>query len=171
MDELKHTQIYEVNASSGLNLRTEPTTKSKVILVMRNGSIVTLQSDEVHTSDEHEWLNIKYASNGSDEIGWAAREYLKVVENSTYHDEGDPIGNIRFRFGDPSISYSISTANFGKSIDTYFFTGTVGQSGKEITDAASGQPVTRKSDGAHYWTTQRNIDTMKGQSLITVVLA
>ena len=67
-----------VITTSGLNLRTKPTTASKSITVLKKDSLVIV-SEIVHTSDKvnNTWLKVKYNKT----VGYVAQQYVDVYEN------------------------------------------------------------------------------------------
>lgn len=62
-------------ATADLNLRTGPSTGNSVILVMPNGSTMTL----VETSPRAGWYHVQYGSH----TGWASGTYLRVTSSSS----------------------------------------------------------------------------------------
>jgi uncharacterized protein YgiM (DUF1202 family) len=75
MDGSELGREYKIIATNGLNLRREATTKSEVLLLMENGAIVSLESEEVQNREGYTWYNVRYQGN----VGWAASEYLEKL--------------------------------------------------------------------------------------------
>lgn len=166
MDNLEKGQKYKVTATNGLRLRAEPDIKSKILLVMESEKIVKLESEETHSSGGYQWYNVRYTNDTGDTVGWAAGEYLELVP--IFAVQGVPVGTIRFQFIDNW--YEVSTTNFKNNcVGKYIFAGTLGQLGKYITDQ-QGAPLKRPSDNAPYWTTEKGINDMATQKLISLIL-
>ncbi len=88
MDELqKGTQLLVITQSAdGLELRREPTMnpqtadgQDNVILFMPTSSFVVLESVEAPINDGHDWYNVRYVQDGTEETGWAVGENLQLA--------------------------------------------------------------------------------------------
>jgi len=88
MDELqKGTQLLTITQSpDGLELRREPTMNSKtadgrdnVILLMPSSSSLVLESVEAPINDGHEWYNVRFTQDATDETGWTVGEHLQLA--------------------------------------------------------------------------------------------
>ncbi len=84
-----------VKANGGLNVRLEPTTGSKVLTTLRNGSYITLMSKSGN------WWRVEY-SGGS--YGYCHGDYITSVSGTTATVNTDPSG-LNVRSG-PGTSYS-----------------------------------------------------------------
>ena len=88
MDDLqKGTQLMVITESpDGLELRREPTMNSKtadggdnVILFVPASSFLVLESVEAPVNDGHDWYNVRYVQDETDETGWAVGECLQLT--------------------------------------------------------------------------------------------
>ena len=71
---------HRVTASSGLNVRSKPTTVGSVVTKLPNGTQVAAQSDPPHDSDGYTWVKIKAVHSGRTVEGWVADSYLDPVK-------------------------------------------------------------------------------------------
>jgi hypothetical protein len=113
MGELKIGQAFKVVASSGLNLRKEPTTSADIILLMREGEHVRLVADEVRESDGYHWYNVIY----EDAVGWAASEYLELVPVVVAETPPPGLNPEIYRFWFDPFNRTISVVNLQNAIN------------------------------------------------------
>lgn len=70
---------YKVNVSSTLNLRSEPSTASAILLKLNNGDIVECSADLSTISEKSDWVRVDY--NGTS--GYLQAKYLTAAESTT----------------------------------------------------------------------------------------
>ena len=81
------SQAGVIKAVGGLNVRTEPTTGSKVLTTLSNGSYITLMSKS------GSWWRVEY---GSGRYGYFHADYITTVSGNTATVNTDPSGlNVR----------------------------------------------------------------------------
>ncbi|MBR4109050.1 MAG: SH3 domain-containing protein [Oscillospiraceae bacterium] len=89
------SQAGVIKAVSGLNVRTEPTTGSRVLTTLSNGSYVTL------ISRSGSWWRVEY---GGGRYGYCHADYITAVSGNTATVNTDPSG-LNVRSG-PGTSYA-----------------------------------------------------------------
>ncbi|MBT8207775.1 MAG: SH3 domain-containing protein [Acidimicrobiia bacterium] len=65
--------------TTGLNLRTQPTTAAPSISLLPSGTEVAAVGTPPQTADEHEWLQIRAISGMREVEGWVASRYLVAI--------------------------------------------------------------------------------------------
>ena len=89
------SQAGMIKANGGLNVRTEPTTGSRVLTTLPNGSYITL------ISKAGSWWRVEYAGGS---YGYCHGDYITAVSSNTATVNTDPTG-LNVRSG-PGTSYS-----------------------------------------------------------------
>lgn len=79
-DDSKLESYIGIVTASGLNLRTEPTTNSSIIAVLKNKSLVNVL-EVVHTSDKVNSIWLKVNFNNS--VGYVAQQYVDIFDVET----------------------------------------------------------------------------------------
>jgi len=157
MDDLQAGKSYAVNTENGLDLRREPNMNPKtedgndnVVLSMPSGSAVVLESVEVRTNDGHSWYNVRYIQDETYETGWVDSGSLQEIDLIIPVTGGS--GSYRFKFA--GSEYSISDENLTNSVGQYI----------DVQPRSNMQKFS--INGAPYYTTLENINSMKNAGLV-----
>jgi uncharacterized protein YgiM (DUF1202 family) len=87
MSDEKSAQWYKVHASDGLNLRSQPTLKSRIVAVIDDSSMVTRVDETVQEADGYQWYNIGYEGR----TGWAVSDFLELKKAA----QAEPISALK----------------------------------------------------------------------------
>ena len=130
--------------TTGLNLRTQPTTSAPSISILRTGTEVTVLATPPQVNDEHEWFQVKAIAGMREVEGWVASRYVVAIG-------GAAVEAVDFSGTKPvSLTYRVEAE------DTLNMRASPALSGDLITQLPNGSTVElladvlAKSDGYHW---------------------
>ncbi len=149
LDGVTHRVATE---TSGLNVRSQPTTGGSIIATVPKGTAVAVQSGPPREADGYPWVKIKAAHRGQIIEGWVARDFLEPVATSAESTTPDASPRDTSSAAAEGATYRVAT----KSDDLRMRSQPTTEGDNIIVELPKGTLVTALSDavqrsGDHEW--------------------